>query len=130
MRSTAKCARRMKLINNTGTQNYNQCGRCGACDGGRAANSVTPAAAAALTAAGAPVPQVGSIACALQSDFNLLGRHPARHAGRPAQDVGWRDCIPLSVCPSNGSRYHTVGSTGWDQLCLPGRTIIPASPIR
>src|SRR5882724_11112690 len=109
---------RMKLINNTVTQNYNN-----AVDAVRVtaagANSVTPAAAAALVAAGAPVPQVGSIACRSSLTSTSWGViPPATPGGQPKMSAGglYPLCVPLNVLGTN------VGSQAGINYVSPGRT--------
>jgi iron complex outermembrane receptor protein len=94
---------RMHLINNLLTPNYNN-----AVDAVRVtaagADSVTPAAAAALTAAGAPVPIVGSIACRSSLTSTSWGViPPATPGGQPKMSAGGLSplCVPLDVFGTN-----------------------------
>jgi outer membrane receptor protein involved in Fe transport len=66
-------------------------------------NSVTPAAAAALTAAGAPIPQVGSIACRSSLTATSWGVIPGAVAGAVAIAPGGLSppCVPLNVMGTN-----------------------------
>jgi iron complex outermembrane receptor protein len=109
---------RMHIINNTVTQNYNN-----AVDAVRVTatgpNSVTPAAAAALTAAGAPMPQVGSISCRSSLTSTSWGViPPATPGGQPKMSAGGLTplCVPLDVLGTNvfsqaGINYVSPGRT-------------------
>ena len=109
---------RMHIINNTVTQNYNN-----AVDAVRVTaagpDSVTPAAAAALIAAGAPVPQVGSIACRSSLTSTSWGViPPAAPGGQPHMSAGglYPLCVPLDVLGTNvfsqaGINYVSPGRT-------------------
>jgi len=93
---------RMYMYNNTLTANYLL-----ATDPVRVtasgSNAVTPAAAAALTAAGAPVPQVGSIACRSSLTATSWGVIPGSVPGSVAIAPGGLapPCVPLNVMGSN-----------------------------
>ncbi|HWY65444.1 MAG TPA: TonB-dependent receptor [Rhizomicrobium sp.] len=94
---------RMHIINNLLTPNYNN-----AVDAVRVTatgpDSVTPAAAAALTAAGAPVPVVGSIACRSSLTSTSWGViPPATPGGQPKMSAGGLSplCVPLNVFGTN-----------------------------
>ena len=94
---------RMHIINNLLTPNYNN-----AVDAVRVTasgpDSVTPAAAAALTAAGAPVPVVGSIACRSSLTSTSWGViPPATPGGQPKMSAGGLSplCVPLDVFGTN-----------------------------
>ncbi len=109
---------RMYMPNNTLTQNYNN-----AVDAVRVTaagpDSVTPAAAAALTAAGAPVPQVGSIACRSSLTATSWGVTPAPNSSLPASIAAgglFPTCVPLDVFGTN------VASQAAINYISPGRT--------
>lgn len=109
---------RMKLVNNTVTQNYNN-----ATDAVvvqlAGPDSVTPAAAAALIAAGAPVPQVGSIACRSSLTATSWGViPPTTPGGQPKMSPGglFPVCIPLNAFGTN------VASQAAINYVSPGRT--------
>lgn len=93
---------RMYMYNNTLTANYLL-----ATDPVRVTatgpNSVTPAAAVALAAAGAPVPQVGSIACRSSLTATSWGVIPGAVAGAVAIAPGGLvpTCVPLNVMGTN-----------------------------
>jgi iron complex outermembrane receptor protein len=109
---------RMRIINNLLTPNYNN-----AVDAVRVTaagpDSVTPAAAAALAAAGAPVPQVGSIACRSSLTSTSWGViPPAAPGGQPHMSAGGLSpvCVPLDVFGTN------VASQAGINYIAPGRT--------
>ena len=108
---------RMYMYNNTLTQNYND-----AVDAVRVTaagpDSVTPAAAAALTAAGAPVPKVGSIACRSSLTATSWGVTPAASSTLPASIAAGGlvpTCVPLNVFGTN------VASQAAINYIAPGR---------
>jgi outer membrane receptor protein involved in Fe transport len=101
---------RMHLTNNLLTPNYNN-----AVDAVRVtaagSNSVTPAAAAALVAAGAPVPQVGSIACRSSLTATSWGViPPATPGGQPKMSAGGLSplCVPLDVFGTNVASQEAI----------------------
>jgi iron complex outermembrane recepter protein len=109
---------RMYMSNNTLTQNYNN-----AVDAVRVTaagpDSVTPGAAAALAAAGAPVPQVGSIACRSSLTSTSWGITPAANSSLPASIAAGGlspTCVPLNVFGTN------VASQAAINYISPGRT--------
>jgi iron complex outermembrane receptor protein len=109
---------RMHMPNNMLVQNYNN-----AVDAVRVtatgADSVTPAAAAALAAAGAPVPQVGSIACRSSLTSTSWGVTPpvdSTHAATIATGGLVPTCVPLNVFGTN------VASLAAINYISPGRT--------
>jgi iron complex outermembrane recepter protein len=93
---------RMYMYNNTLTANYLL-----ATDAVRVTatgpDSVTPAAAAALAAVGAPVPQVGSIACRSSLTATSWGVIPGAVPGSVAIAAGGLTptCVPLNVMGTN-----------------------------
>jgi iron complex outermembrane receptor protein len=100
--ANAQVRERMYMFNNTLTANYLL-----ATDPVRVtatgANAVTPAAAAALTAAGATVPQVGSIACRSSLTATSWGVIPGSVPGSVAIAAGGftPTCVPLNVMGTN-----------------------------